>query len=91
MLPPELVSLLQACLGDVYQKGVDRSAMDRPHSVSSGLLLLVIGAISVLPEKWPCCRHLCQSILLICAPPLFQGSKKAETAGRSCYGIVSCS
>lgn len=71
MLPPEMVSLLQACWGDAYQKGVDRSAMDRPHSVSSGLLL-VIGAISVLPEKWPCCRHLCRSILLICSPPPFQ-------------------
>lgn len=65
MLPPEMVSLLQACWGDAYQKGVDRSAMDRPRSVSSGRLLLVIGAISVLPEKWPCCRRLRRSILLI--------------------------
>lgn len=78
----ETVSLLQACAGRcLSERGGQVYAGTTPDSVSGSLLLLVIGAISVWPEKWPCCRHLCQGILLIRAPPPWNKTRVVKTSG----------
>lgn len=69
-------SSCRGCLSERRRQACNGTSLD---SVSSSLLLLVIGAISVRPEKWLCCRHHRQRILLIgCAPASLEQRKRSK-------------